>query len=136
MTTDAVRRAWWSLLNITNRSKEKKMEDTQAVETKSLVLTFTGGDYKPKRLASGLIGFRAPFDITLKNGQSQSVDLQMVCSYPLLLVSAHQTNPTLLQPQGKIVVEIKNDHGEDLVFKAGDVIARAYPLLPVDYVIG
>ncbi len=99
------------------------------------VINFTGGEYKPKRLASGLIGFRAPIDITLKSGESRDVDLQMVCSVPLLLVSEFDVEPVFVQPQGKIVLSLKNDVGEPATWRAGDVIARAYPLLSQGYTI-
>lgn len=119
--------------------KETRMSKTQGdtAETPNLPrITFTGGDYKPKRLASGLIGFRAPFDIEIQNGKEQTVDLQTVCSHALLLIPEFQTDPSVVSAQGKIVVNLLNDHGDVLRFKAGDVIARAYPLFPVNYNIG
>jgi hypothetical protein len=114
-----------------NRKREIQMAKTAPVKT----ITFTPSDYKPKRLASGLIGFRAPYDIKIKDGKTQSVDLQTVCSVPLLVSFEFSTDVIQVQPQTKIVIDLVNDHGEDLEFAAGDVIARGYPLFAVDYEI-
>ncbi len=104
-------------------------------EITKVVIKFTDVEYKPRRLASGLIGLRAPVNIQIDYTKSAMVDLQMVCSVPLLVVSEFQTEPMIIQPQGKIVISLTNDHGEPIRFEAGEIIARAYPLLPVDYEI-
>ncbi len=106
-----------------------------AKKGESRAVRFTSAEYRPRRLANGMIGLRAPVDIQIDFGRSATIDLQMVCSVPLLLTSEFSAEPVLIQQQGKIVVTLKNDHGEPLRFAAGEVIARAYPLFPADYEI-
>ncbi len=108
---------------------------TEKSEITKIVVSFPGAEFKPTRLASGLIGLRAPLAVQVANGKSATIDLQMVCSVPLLVVSEFQTEPSFIMPQGKIVISLMNDHGAPLRFEAGEVIARAYPLFPIDYEI-
>lgn len=99
--------------------------DTKQEATKSPVIAFSGGDYKPRRLASGLIGFRAPYD--LPANQEVEVKLNTRCSVFLLF-----TDGKVVQPGEEITLRVKPiEH-----VMVGEVFARAYPLLPVDYVIG
>ena len=86
-------------------------------------ITFVGGDYKPRRLASGLVGFRAPFDLD-KEGFYK---LNMTSPVALIF-----TDGKFVQPGEEIVVKFD---GKDAV-KAGEVFARAYPLFPTEYDIG
>lgn len=111
--------------------KETHMaETTPAVPT----LTFVGGDYKPKRLASGLVGFRAPYDIVVEPGKTQVVELKTKCSHALLF--PHPTKGSVLvEAQTDIVVTLTAE-SEPIRFAAGETISRAYPLFPVDYTIG
>lgn len=105
--------------------KEKQMAKTNAK------VIFTGGEYKPQRLASGFVGFRAPVDIHLTPGQTANVDLHLTCSVGL----AFQAR--VLEPGQNIVITTVNTSPDlPLRFTAGEVFARAYPLLPVDYEIG
>jgi hypothetical protein len=90
---------------------------------------FTGGDYKPKLLASGLVGFRAPFDIKLAPNETRAVDLKMTCSVGLLTMAGGVVSPG----QDVIVTALAGAEGAE--FRAGEVLARAYPLLPQDYEI-
>jgi hypothetical protein len=95
-----------------------KKEREKVMAKKVNVVKFTSGEYKPKRLASGLIGLRAPINVT---SAVKSVNLNMSCDVPLLI-------------NGKVV-----NPGEDIVIdnppesRAGDVFARAYPLLAQDF---
>ena len=118
MTTSLQR--LWNLLT----EKEKPVAKTPTV------IQFTGGDYKPTKLASGLIGFKAPFEFSLQPGQSQDIDLLTKCSVALLF-----TGGQFVQPGEDVKVRVANQTVEVQTFQAGDVIARAYPLLPVDYTI-
>jgi hypothetical protein len=82
------------------------------------VVKFTGGEYKPKRLASGLIGLRAPIDVT---STTKSVNLNMTCDVPLLV------NGKVVNPGENIVIDNPPET------RTGDVFARAYPLLAQDF---
>ena len=97
--------------------------DTKQEETKVTQVIFTGGDYKPRQLASGLIGFRAPYDLPAKEAE---VKLNMKCSTWLLF-----TDGKSVQPGEDIVVKFAGK--EDV--KAGEVFARALPMLPPSYTI-
>lgn len=85
---------------------------------KSNVVKFTGGEYKPKRLASGLIGFRAPIDVS---PAVKSLNLNMTCDVPLLVGNK------LVNAGENIVIENPAE------VKTGEVCARAYPLLAQDF---
>ena len=90
---------------------------------------FTGGDYKPKQLASGLIGFRAPFNITLGPSHVMPVNLKMTCNVALLTM----TGGVIAPGQEINVTALARPEGSS--FQAGEVFTRAYPLLPQDYEI-
>lgn len=108
-----------------NNAKEQLMPATTTI-------FFTGGDYKPKKLASNLVGFRAPFDINIEPGKSLDIDLKTKCSCSLLF--AKNVENVVVEPQENIVVRLTAG-AEAIRFSAGDVIARGYPLLPPLYEI-
>jgi hypothetical protein len=101
--------------------KEKHMAKTN---TK---VAFTGGEYKPQRLASGWVGFRAPVDVQIAPGQTANIDLRMVCSVGLSFQSRN------IEPGQNIVINVLNTDNLPLRFTAGEVFTRAFPLIPVDY---
>jgi len=94
------------------------------------IVAFTGGDYKPKRLASGLIGLRAPFPFSLKPLSGQTIDLGSKCQVGLLLDTGK-----IISPGQNIMIDVYNSAGAPVAYEAGEVIARAYPLLVPDYEI-
>jgi len=97
---------------------------------KKNVVAFSVSDMpKPKKLASGLIGLRAPIDFKVLPGKVESVDLQTKCNVLLL------SGEGIFAPGTNVVVKVPNFSDVVENYAAGDVIARAYPLFPTDYEI-
>jgi hypothetical protein len=107
-----------------------KSKEQQMAKSAKQVVKFTGGEFKPKYLASGLVGFKAPLDFNLDPGATAEIDLKMTCDATLVFEIG-----TVL-PSTNITVFVKNKTSDKLMFLAGDVIARAYPLARIDYEIG
>lgn len=97
---------------------------------KKNVVVFVGGEYKPQRLMSGLVGFKAPFPFTVKSRSNMLINLNMTCQSTLVFKGG------LVETGSNIIVDVKNDTGADIAFSPGDVIARAYPLFAQDFDIG
>lgn len=113
------------------RHRQPQESENKMFDFETITFPLAGDAPKPKKLASGLIGFRSPFDFTLAPKQTKTVDLQMTCSVSLLTMAGGVIE------QGKnIVVTVVNDTQEPLQIAYGDVIARAYPLVTPDYEIG
>jgi len=97
---------------------------------KKNVVAFSVSDMpKPKKLASGLIGLRSPVDFIVAPNKSEVIDLKTRCNVMLL------TQGGVFEPGKNIVVVVKNEELTPEKYAAGDVIARAYVLFPVDYEI-
>ena len=102
---------------------------------KKSAVTFTASDMpKPKRLASGLIGLRAPIDFKVLPGKVEAIDLNTKCN-TLLLLAEGIFAQGIFAPGTNIVIRVQNFSDVIETYVAGDVIARAYPLFPVDYEI-
>ena len=93
------------------------------------VVRFTGGEYRPQHLASGLIGLRAPVDIQIQPGETAQIDMKMSCSVLLIGTLA------LVEPGMNIVVKITNWSDLPLRYQAGEVVTRFHPAFPIDYEI-
>jgi hypothetical protein len=104
-----------------NNRKEKLMPQT--VPT----ITFDGGDFKPKLLASGLIGFRAPYDIKVEPGKILDVHLNTKCNVFLLFNTGGTAK--VVDPGEQVVVRLTAGQ-EPIFFSEGETFARAMPLLP------
>jgi len=109
--------------------KEKHMPQTAPAPN----VRFDGGDYKPQILASGLVGFRAPYNIKVEPNKFLDVHLNMTCSV-FLLFSVGGVAKTV-EPGEKIVVRLGGTV-EPVFFGEGEVFARAMPLLPPTITIG
>jgi hypothetical protein len=132
---DLLRTDFWTEEFFAQLEKEKymvvKSTNTSTISTTVVpAVVFTGGDYKPTRLASGLIGFRAPFDVRVEAGKSQVVDLKTKCSVYLLFPRGTVDN--VVDPQTNIVISLTATD-LPLVILAGEIIARAIPLLTPEY---
>lgn len=100
--------------------REKHMAKKPAVK-------FTGGEYKPKRLASGLIGLRLPLNLEVPVGAAIDINFYMTCDHSLLI------NKGVVDAGENIAVKITNTTGDVLRYVAGDVVSRAYPLIAQDF---
>jgi len=96
-------------------------------------IKFTPTDYKPKRLASGLIGFRAPLDISIPVGGTIVVDLKTKADQPLLFGKGVEAK--MVEPGDDILVKITNDMQIPMALQAGTIVARGYPLFNQDFEI-
>lgn len=97
---------------------------------KKNVVIFTDSDMpKPKKLASGLIGLRAPVDFNVQPGKTLAVQLFAKCNAVLL------ADEGVIMPGTFITAQVKNDSVGVANYAAGDVIMRALPVFPEDYEI-
>jgi hypothetical protein len=95
-------------------------------------IRFWGGEHRPQRLASGLVGFKSPLEIVVPPRQAITVDLKMTSDAALLFLGEPLR---LVQPGENITVIVKNIGEQELRFEAGEVVARAVPLWLGDYEI-
>lgn len=97
---------------------------------KKNIVIFTDSDMpKPKKLASGLIGLRAPVDFQVYPGKTAHIDLQTRANCLLF------TGDSIIPTGTNIVINVKNDGETPESYMAGDVIARAFPLFPEEFEI-
>lgn len=94
------------------------------------VVKFVGGEFKPKRLASGLIGFKAPLDVIVKPGETIIIDFKMACDHMLVF------EKNAVEPGQNIIGRLTNVTQETLKYETGEIIARAYPLIAFEFDIG
>ena len=94
------------------------------------VVKFVGGEFKPRRLASGLIGFRTPLDVMVKPGETIIIDFNMACDHMLVF------EKNAVEPGQNLVGRLTNVTTETLKYEVGEVVARAYPLVAFDFDIG
>jgi hypothetical protein len=107
---------WWK------PKQEKKM-------AKKNVVTFTSGETpKPKRLASGFIGFRPSVPFSVPANSSKDVKLEISADVVLLTETGN-----LIAPGQLITLTVYNKTTSTVNYETTDVIGRALPIFAVDY---